>query len=93
MGWHSPGDLPDPGTKHGSPALWADSLPSEPPEKQWQPKQPPGMAHVSWGQSTPVQNHWSEGKRRDTVPGGTADPGDVSRAQGCRGGDVLGQHF
>ena len=33
VGWHSPGDLPDPGTKHGSPALWADSLPSEPPEK------------------------------------------------------------
>jgi len=29
----SPGDLPDPGIKSGSPALQADSLPSEPPGK------------------------------------------------------------
>ena len=29
----SPGDLPDPGIESGSPALQADSLPSEPPEK------------------------------------------------------------
>ena len=29
----SPGDLPDPGTELGSPALQADSLPSEPPGK------------------------------------------------------------
>ena len=29
----SPGHLPDPGIKPGSPALRADSLPSEPPEK------------------------------------------------------------
>ena len=29
----SPGDLPDPGIKPGSPALQADSLPSEPPRK------------------------------------------------------------
>ena len=29
----SPGDLPNPGIKAGSPALQADSLPSEPPEK------------------------------------------------------------
>ena len=28
-----PGDLPDPGIKPGSPALQADSLPSEPPGK------------------------------------------------------------
>ena len=27
----SPGDLPDPGVETGSPALQADSLPSEPP--------------------------------------------------------------
>ena len=27
----SPGDLPDPGMEPGSPALQADSLPSEPP--------------------------------------------------------------
>ena len=29
----SPGDLPDPGIKLKSLALWADSLPSEPPGK------------------------------------------------------------
>ena len=29
------GDLPDPGIKLRSPALEADSLPSEPPEKPW----------------------------------------------------------
>ena len=29
----SPGNLPDPGIKPGSPALQADSLPSEPPGK------------------------------------------------------------
>ena len=29
----SPGDLPDPGIKPRSPALQADSLPSEPSEK------------------------------------------------------------
>ena len=29
----SPGDLPDPGIEPRSPALQADSLPSEPPEK------------------------------------------------------------
>ena len=29
----SPGDLPDPGMEHGSPALQADSLQSEPPGK------------------------------------------------------------
>ena len=31
----SPRDLPDPGTKRKSPALQADSLPSEPPGKPW----------------------------------------------------------
>ena len=29
----SPGDLPDSGTESGSPALQADSLPTEPPQK------------------------------------------------------------
>ena len=29
----SPGDLPNPGIKLGSPSLQIDSLPSEPPEK------------------------------------------------------------
>ena len=31
----SPGDLPDPGIKARSPALQADSLPSEPPGKDF----------------------------------------------------------
>ena len=31
----SPGDIPDPGIKSRSPALQADSLPSEPPRKPW----------------------------------------------------------
>ena len=31
----SPGDLPDPEIKAGSPALQADTLPSEPPGKPW----------------------------------------------------------
>ena len=31
----SPEDLPDPGIEPGSPALQADSLPSEPPEKNY----------------------------------------------------------
>jgi len=31
----SPGDLPDPGIESRSPALQADSLPSEPPEKSY----------------------------------------------------------
>ena len=29
----SPGDIPVPGIEPGSPALWADDLPSEPPAK------------------------------------------------------------
>ena len=33
----SPGDLPDPGIKPGSPALQADALSSEPPGKMIQP--------------------------------------------------------
>ena len=28
-----PGDLPNPGTEPRSPALWADSLPTEPPQE------------------------------------------------------------
>ena len=31
--FHFPGHLPDPGIKPGSPALWANSLLSEPPGK------------------------------------------------------------
>ena len=32
----SPGDIPDPGIEPRSPALWADTLPSEPPGKPLQ---------------------------------------------------------
>ena len=35
----SPGDLPDPGIELGSPALQADSLPSEPPGKAIEPSE------------------------------------------------------
>ena len=38
----SPKDIPDPGIEPGSPALQADSLPSEPPEKQ------PGSIHFTY---------------------------------------------
>ena len=31
LSFHSSGDLPDPGIEARSPALWGDSLPSEPP--------------------------------------------------------------
>ena len=34
----SPGDLPDPGIKPGSPAFQADALPSEPPGNQDKPR-------------------------------------------------------
>ena len=68
----SPGDLPHPGTEPGSPALQADSLPSEPPGKPWVRKIPwrrkwqptpgilPGKSH---GQRSLVgYNPW--GRRR-----------------------------
>ena len=32
LSFPSPGDLPDPGIEPGPPALWADSLPPEPPD-------------------------------------------------------------
>ena len=34
----SPGDLPNPGIEPGSPALQADSLPTEPPGKTFKPQ-------------------------------------------------------
>ena len=52
----SPGDLPDPGIKPGSPALQADSLPSEPPgqafvvvqllSRVWHSLWPHGLQHT-----------------------------------------------
>ena len=46
----SPGDLTDPGIEPGSPALWADALPSEPPGKSpWSQKQMQLQPeHTSW---------------------------------------------
>ena len=51
----SPGDLPDQGIEPGSPALWAEALPSEPPGKPLAPKwyqscQSAGHPHA--------QKHW-----------------------------------
>ena len=40
LAFSSPGDLPDPGIEQGFPALWADSLPSEPPGKAEQCTRP-----------------------------------------------------
>ena len=42
----SPGDRPDPGNEPGSPALQADTLPSEPPVPQ---RPEPSLAHKSMG--------------------------------------------
>ena len=39
LSFPSPGDIPDAGIKLGSPALQADYLPSEPPEKPFVSKQ------------------------------------------------------
>ena len=53
----SPGDLPDPGIKPGSPTLQADSLPSEPPGK---PKRVQDHNHKD-------AHRIQEGKGMDTV--------------------------
>ena len=37
MPFPSPGDLPNPGIKPGSPALQVDSIPSEPPRRPREP--------------------------------------------------------
>ena len=44
----SPGDLPDPGIEPGTPALQADSLPSEPPEKPMKPAPRAKKVEDSW---------------------------------------------
>ena len=46
----SPGDLPDPGIEPGSPALEADALTSEPPEKPHiiEPMSISGFEKVPW---------------------------------------------
>ena len=54
-----PGDLPNPGTELGSPALQADTLPSEPPGKD---PGPPGKFHTILRpySSVPIIHHFSE---------------------------------
>ena len=53
LGWvaiPSPRDLPDPGIEPGSPALQADSLPSEPPRK-------PSVYKISFKYHTLIDKH------------------------------------
>ena len=56
LAFPSPGDLPDPGIKPGSPALQADSLPSEPPGK------PTWL--INWQFSLPCSPNMSERRGR-----------------------------
>ena len=54
----SPGDLPDPKIKPGSPTLQADSLPSEPPGKPlpltWKEPNPTGIYYIDELQNIPL---------------------------------------
>ena len=58
----SSGDLPKPGVKHGSPALQADSLPSEPPGKTLSSLPPPQFGLRSSNreetQPSPLTENW-----------------------------------
>ena len=45
----SPGDLPDPGIKPGSPALQEDSLPAGYPGKSMTPRGNPNVNYELWG--------------------------------------------
>ena len=58
----SPGDLPDPGIKPGSPALQADALPSEPPGK---PNKKAADSHKYRKQTSGYQ--WGEGTGNTVV--------------------------
>ena len=67
-GWPlpSPGDLPDPGIEHGSPTLWTDALPSEPPGNPLGKTlgHGPNVSYCSeWGQK-PVEG---SGQRTDWI--------------------------
>ena len=52
MPFHPPGDLSDPGIEPGSPALQADSLPSEPSEK-------PSREAGTFTEYRPGAQHWA----------------------------------
>ena len=58
----SSGDLPNPGVEHGSPALQADSLPSEPPGKTLSSSPPPQFGRRSSNregtQPSPLTENW-----------------------------------
>ena len=49
MPFPSPGDLPDPGIERGSPALQADSIPSEPPGRPRESSKGNGSTLQLWG--------------------------------------------
>ena len=56
----SPGDLPNPGIEPGSPALWADVLPSEPPGKPHGPsKWFPCVSATRWLLGISLHHHSS----------------------------------
>ena len=54
----SQGDLPNAGIEPGSPALQADALPSEPPQK------PPQRAHRKMQTFVLTKNSWNHRKKR-----------------------------
>jgi len=63
----SPGDLPNPGTKPGSPTLQADSLPSEPPGKTQRKRQKSRDVVGGWGGKSGEQDKVFREKKRDTT--------------------------
>ena len=67
LSFPSPGDLPDPGIEPRSPALQADSLPSEPPEKEYLDFQP--------SPRPTLQSHFTA-LRGTLAPGPRLLPGD-----------------
>ena len=62
LSFPTPGDLPNPGVEPGSPALKADSLPSEPPGKPLESRLPGEISITSAMQMTPPL--WQKVKRK-----------------------------
>ena len=61
LSFPTPGDLPNPGVEPGSPALQADSLPSEPPGKPLESRLPGEISITSDMQMTPPL--WQKAKK------------------------------
>ena len=61
LSFPTPGDLPNPGVEPGSPALKADSLPSEPPGKPLESRLPGEISITSDMQMTPLL--WQKAKK------------------------------